>query len=92
MRDLYAVINQLLEVIPDIETSLRLELKNIQRKLLYAAPETQGYQWLIAARVLEANTLDRDDSWIKVTQSIFNGKTPNETTLPQTNLPTQLLD
>ena len=72
MRNLHTVINQLLEVIPTTEDSLRSRLISTQNKLMYAAPETLGYHWLVVAQILEVNTLDRTDSWVKVTQSIFN--------------------
>ena len=89
MRNLYTVINQLLEVIPASEESLRNRLISAQIKLKYAAPETFSYHWSVVAWILEVNTLDRSDSWIKVTQSIFNN---DETILSQTNLQSQLLD
>jgi hypothetical protein len=82
MRNLHTVITQLLEVIPDSEESLRLRLISAQNKLKYAAPETLSYHWSVVAWILEANTLDRSEDWIKVTQQIFNNETP------QTNLPT----
>jgi len=74
MRSLYTVINQLLEVIPASEESLRRKLISAQIKLKYAAPETFHYHWSVVARILKVNTLDRSDSWIKVTQSIFNNQ------------------
>lgn len=75
MRSLYTVINQLLEVIPASEESLRRKLISAQIKLKYAAPETLHYHWSVVAWILEANTFDRSDNWIKVTQSIFNNGT-----------------
>lgn len=89
MRDLSTIINQLLEVIPATELVLRDRLLSAQNKLRYAAPETFHYHWSVVAWILHVNTLDRDDPWIKVTQSIFNDNPAllNEILLPQTNLP-----
>lgn len=88
MRDLSIVINQLLEVIPSAELVLRDRLLSAQLKLRYAAPETFHYHWSVVAWVLHVNTLDRDDPWIKVTQSIFNDNPAllNETPAPQVSL------
>lgn len=72
MRNLHTVINQLLEVIPDSQDSLRRKLISTQIKLRYAAPETCGYHWRVVARALETHTLDNEENWVKVTQQIFN--------------------
>lgn len=72
MRSLSTTINQLLEVIPDTEESLRAKLISAQKKLKYAAPETLSYHWSVVAWILEVGTFDKSDHWIKVTQSIFN--------------------
>lgn len=88
MRNLHTVITQLLEVIPDTEESLRERLISAQKKLRYAAPETLFYHWSVVAWILEANTLDRTEDWIKVTRQIFN----NETIPSQDRLQNQLLD
>lgn len=72
MRNLHTVIAQLLEAIPSSEESLRGKLISAQNKLLYAAPETFHYHWSVVAWILEANTLDKTDDWVKVTRSIFN--------------------
>jgi len=72
MRDLYTVINQLLREIPSDESNLRDLLKGIQSKLMYVAPESQRYFWNLTSTVLEQNTLDKTDHWVKITQSIFN--------------------
>jgi len=90
MRDLSTVINQLLEVIPATELVLRDRLLSAQNKLRYAAPESFHYHWSVVAWILHVNTLDREDSWIKVTQSIFNDSPEllKNNVSPKTNLPT----
>lgn len=89
MRDLSTVITQLLEVIPSAELVLRDRLLSTQNKLRYAAPESFHYHWSVVAWILHVNTLDRDDPWIKVTESIFNDNPAllDEITPSQTNLP-----
>lgn len=75
MRKLHTVITQLLEVIPTSEESLRTRLISAKTKLNYAAPETLIYHWSVVAWILEVNTLDRTDDWIKITKQIFNNET-----------------
>lgn len=75
MRNLYIVIDQLLEVIPLSEESLRARLTSVQTKIMYAAPETLSYHWSVIAWILEVNTLDKTEDWVKVTRQIFNNET-----------------
>lgn len=74
MRNLYIVIDQLLEAAPLSEESLRARLTSVQTKIMYAAPETLGYHWRAVAWILETHTVDNSSDWVKVTRRIFNNQ------------------
>lgn len=86
MRDLSEVLVTILAEIPETETTLRAQLESVRQRSLYGAPETQGTNWHLAARLLGARVAELmgDTStpfpeWPEKTRCIFAGESqPSE--------------
>ena len=68
MRNLYDVINQIVEVAPDLEENLN----SIRESVMYSAPENMGMWWNMTAEILNEYALDHPKA--DKIAAIFSGK------------------
>ena len=78
MRDLCEVIDRIIEVIPDSETSTISKLKCVQNDCRYTAPELIPLKWqsvygILCDYVFDPHTLGKD-TWQEKIRKIFVGE------------------
>lgn len=73
MRDLTAVVGQMLAVVPVTETGLRARLDRAVKRIAYRAPEAMVLSWREVAEILEAEVGQPDCAWKLEVAAIFNG-------------------
>lgn len=79
MRDLTDVIDQIITVVPENQTSLIMELKDRKDSCFYTAPEAIVYRWGEVAKILYEELGDPpfDDDWKGEVLSVWMGKKVN---------------
>lgn len=78
MRDLCEVIDRIIEIIPDSETSTISKLKRVQNDCRYTAPELIPLKWqsvyeILCDYVFDPHTLGKD-TWQEKVRKIFVGE------------------
>jgi hypothetical protein len=73
MRNLYEVIEKMIEIIPEENNSLISQLKDIQASVSFAAPELRSFWWNECANTLNSNIVDITEDWQIKLGSIFSG-------------------
>lgn len=77
MRDLYSLINRMLEVIPETEDDLRDELKDERNSVSYAAPEMMPMWFGEVQETLDTyvfTDLEHIDGWKESVRQIWVGE------------------
>ena len=77
MRNLYDVIRKILEVIPETEIKLIIDLRKVRNSLLYSAPELQHMWWNETYNILCDEVFNEDfneDDWHGKVRRIFVGE------------------
>jgi ribosomal protein L6P/L9E len=73
MRDLVKVIDKMIEIIPENNNTLILQLKNLQGSVLFSAPELMKFRWEQCAEILNDNISGVTEDWQKELQKVFSG-------------------
>jgi hypothetical protein len=73
-RDITAVIPQMLQIIPDDEHHLRIQLKAYSSSLFNQSPEARrtAYVWLPLQNILQKNITTFDAEWKLQLLALFN--------------------
>ena len=62
-RKLQDVIDQMLVAIPEDQTQMVFELKDVQSSVIVASPEMQQHWWREVSQVLQDYILDQNVDW-----------------------------
>ena len=74
MRNLYKIIDNMLEVIPEENERLIYSLKDIQSSFAFSSPEMVSFWWNECANILNSEIPDRLENWHFKLADIFSGK------------------
>ena len=63
MRDLFKLVNDIIEVTPDYETDMILELHNVKKSIPYTAPEIMIIRFQEVSRIVNDHIKDLNEPW-----------------------------
>jgi hypothetical protein len=73
-RNLTTVIDEILEVVPETETSLRAQINSVRDSSIFSAPEVMYLFWTELFEILVDEIGEPEEEWEFKVQLIFSGR------------------